>query len=629
MKSFLSVPRISQVVLTAFFSVFFLTSCSDIFLEPERQPANLIVAESGVIAIIGEDFELNVKLVDDTGQPFEVVPAWVDTIYTGADGSVVKIINDKVVTLQSGVTDLGIKIAGLFENVEVRVAPRLYITQSVQRLNRTLRLIAKRDGVIRFFLQKPVENINPASVTVKVYQNGSLVETLNYPAQRITPREITDNISVLDLPVPGRFIQPGLSILVVYDGITYPEEAPAAIDVQAVPEFHIRLLPIHVPLTGKTGNVNSTNVKDYLEEVRDMFPLNEYVIDLHPPITVDGNPENQSDFYHKALERVRAIWLAEGQPDYYYYGVIPQSRGGIVGLGYVSNLSRGIYARQAVGWDRMPGAFETLAHELGHNFGRLHVACDNPDNPDPNYPYPNGSIGTYGYEVDESQLKPPFVFKSFMSYCSPTWISDYTYEALLRFHLAVNPVPDNFRKSQDVLLVWGRMNNGELILEPAFRISAPPKLPEQTGPYSLSGYSEDGSPLFSISFAGTGVSRGNARHFAFAIPVERVNIKELETIRLTARGGLKALQHANVPAKLPQPHIKALPNITARQSGAKGITLKWSSSRYKMALVKNANTGEVLGFTSGGVSEIQTDASELKLYFSDGVHTTTTQVTVQ
>lgn len=48
-----------------------------------------------------------------------------------------------------------------------------------------------------------------------------------------------------------------------------------------------------------------------------------------------------------------------------------------------------------------------------------------------------------------------------------------------------------------------------------------------------------------------------------------------------------------------------------------------------MTLVKNAETGEILGFTNSGVSEIKTNAQKLKLYFSDGVHTKTSTVTVK
>lgn len=48
-----------------------------------------------------------------------------------------------------------------------------------------------------------------------------------------------------------------------------------------------------------------------------------------------------------------------------------------------------------------------------------------------------------------------------------------------------------------------------------------------------------------------------------------------------------------------------------------------------MTLVKDADTGEVLGFTTGDVSEIKTNATALKLYVSDGVHTASKTISVQ
>ncbi len=613
--------RIFRLALPGLLFVFLLARCSDLVLESDRQPDGLRFDPPRAITIVGEEFVIDVELLDQNGDPFENIPGWVDTTFTGTS-DILEVRGDEVVTLQPGVTELGIEIAGLFESILVRVAPRLYMTQSIQRLDRTIRMVAGRQAVIRLFLQGEERNIDQSDVVVNIYQNGKKIDEKDYPAQSVTPKKISDNVSALDLPVPAQYIQPGLAVSVTVGDTTYSKNgSPSVIDVHSVPEFHIRLIPIHVSETGQTGNVNSSNIEVFVEELLDMFPINPvdgFVADLHPPVTVNVAPSSD-DFYLAALQRVRAVWMAEGSPDFYYYGVIPQTTGGVVGLGYIA-------LRQAVGWDRMPGGPETLAHELGHNLSLLHTPCGGPASPDPNYPYPNGSIGKYGFEVDESELKSPLVYKSFMSYCSPTWMSDYEYNILFNYRLAVNDRQELNQQPQDVLLVWGRVSNNELILEPAFRISAPANLPDRSGPYALSGYDKNGSQLFSISFAGSRVDhKTGVRTFAFTIPVSRVNIDELETLRLSGVNK-RVLQQANVPARVPQ---RLTPDVTARPSGVQGVTLDWSSSRYRMALVKNARTGEVIGFTSGGASELKTDAQQLKLYFSDGVHTTTTIVTVQ
>jgi hypothetical protein len=76
-------------------------------------------------------------------------------------------------------------------------------------------------------------------------------------------------------------------------------------------------------------------------------------------------------------------------------------------------------------------AWDTLAHELGHALGREHADCGNPDGPDPSYPYRNATLGeTYGYDFDLAKLLKPKAYRDVMSYCTPVWISDYTYSAL-------------------------------------------------------------------------------------------------------------------------------------------------------------------------------------------------------
>ncbi len=47
------------------------------------------------------------------------------------------------------------------------------------------------------------------------------------------------------------------------------------------------------------------------------------------------------------------------------------------------------------------------------------------DNPDPNYPYERGLIGTWGFGILDHQLRDPLAHYSAISNCSPSWVSDY------------------------------------------------------------------------------------------------------------------------------------------------------------------------------------------------------------
>ena len=94
-------------------------------------------------------------------------------------------------------------------------------------------------------------------------------------------------------------------------------------------------------------------------------------------------------------------------------------------------------------------AFDTLAHELSHNYGRQHVNCGGAANNDGGYPYRDTS-GTncvlddakrgsttlqpyqryYGFDTQSQTPIDPGTTADYMAYRAPFWISDYTWRAL-------------------------------------------------------------------------------------------------------------------------------------------------------------------------------------------------------
>ena len=84
-----------------------------------------------------------------------------------------------------------------------------------------------------------------------------------------------------------------------------------------------------------------------------------------------------------------------------------------------------------------PFAAGVMAQELAHNHGRKHVNCGNPSGIDGNYPYPpcqldnTGADKNYGFDVRTRTPIRPNEAADYMSYASHTWVSDYTWKALL------------------------------------------------------------------------------------------------------------------------------------------------------------------------------------------------------
>jgi hypothetical protein len=281
-----------------------------------------------------------------------------------------------------------------------------------------------------------------------------------------------------------------------------------------------------------------------------------------------------------------------------------------------------------MGWDHLPSGAEVLAHEIGHNFGRFHAPCGGPALVDPNWPnstHPGARTSSYGYDIFSGGLKPPTQF-DFMSYCDPSWISDFNYKALLAWHeghpaIAAAPVVTGTRRSSSNVLVWGRIESGQLVLEPAFEVDAPVSLPARPGPHRIEGFGAQGERLFSLAFEGDRVADTgdpNDRVFAFVVPTSMLRGGQLSRLQL-ASGGRQAERRTGGAA---------MAGATATRIAAGRARLGWSPAAAG-ALVRNARTGQILAITRGAGVELPAGTDELEIIVSDGVRSSRTRVRPQ
>jgi hypothetical protein len=175
-----------------------------------------------------------------------------------------------------------------------------------------------------------------------------------------------------------------------------------------------------------------------------LYPSTDIEISVTPAVTLGYVVNGAGDGWDNALdeiyqERVTAL----PAHDVFYFGMLAPDESFssycqsdcILGLSNIADEDD-VDSRGSIGitvfqdGSGTKDAWDTVAHELGHALGRDHAPCGL-DDPDPDYPYPGAGMGgIYGYDFDLMRLVKPKQFRDVMSYCTPIWISDYTYRGI-------------------------------------------------------------------------------------------------------------------------------------------------------------------------------------------------------
>ncbi|HBY99464.1 MAG TPA: hypothetical protein DEP84_36925, partial [Chloroflexi bacterium] len=206
-----------------------------------------------------------------------------------------------------------------------------------------------------------------------------------------------------------------------------------------VPRLQIRLIRIRYQNAARNMNVPAPTMADFMNTVQ--FLLRTYPI---PDVQVVGDSEElyDGDFTNlfddmnplgargttgpifSIIDRIKMAEMASLGSRVKYFALYPGAPANQTALGW------GIWPDRAAGEVNQGWV---MAQEIGHTCGRGHAPCSVPD-PDPNYPNYDmstpASIGEYGFDIVTSDVKDPATYRDFMSYCTPSWVSPYTYEAL-------------------------------------------------------------------------------------------------------------------------------------------------------------------------------------------------------
>jgi hypothetical protein len=232
--------------------------------------------------------------------------------------------------------------------------------------------------------------------------------------------------------------------------VAVPPSTPAEPDYIGVEETELAMKVVLVPVAYSGPGCNETVVADdetlqrYADAMYQQNPIETLDMVWDDPYVVDDLDLTDANDFFQLLGRAQQYRASQApDPNTYYYllfdncGVcIGEGGGCLLGVaGGIPEDSMGAASmRVAIGTQFLSGSevgMDTFVHELGHTQGRSHVACPGAAaaGPDPSYPYEGGEIGVWGFGVRDLQIRSATTHTDYMSYCSPTWVSDWQWNA--------------------------------------------------------------------------------------------------------------------------------------------------------------------------------------------------------
>ncbi len=342
--------------------------------------------------------------------------------------------------------------------------------------SRNARLLDERTTLIRVWVDV-ADDFEPREILAKFH--------FEFPDGRVEVGEVTKLIegptrdqsldTSINAVVPPDFIVAGMtwqvtlhevddSIPLVADGDRgiglhgmAPEE-PDDLGILATDhELKVRFVPIEHVIEGEecppTPEVMPQDLDRLEHYLMQQNPVQQVTFEVRDPALFTEEFNGGFGPLLNFLAELRG--LDDAPADVYYYGLIDSCHNGASGInGQAISVAdfptrNNAWQRVAVGrWDLIideppeddPEAevdppivsgvtADTFVHEMGHIQGRPHVACNGTEgHPTPDYPYEGGALGTWGFGIDDWQLRHADVAHDYMTYCSNTWVSAFTWE---------------------------------------------------------------------------------------------------------------------------------------------------------------------------------------------------------
>jgi hypothetical protein len=577
----------------------------------------------------GESLQLSFLASDSRGLPYSDRTATWSSDNPGlatvsASGLVTGVANGRV-TITARVDDslahAGITVSDA--NVNVAIVS-MQVIQNTQTTTNTVPLLAGRPTLVRVWVTGSPLTQPPVKVTLRAFGAGGLLQSFD----QTTPPVLASAYGDRPLAESANFLLPasldltGVSLQAVVD----PDDVLAETDefdnfypltghrtlaaTVVLPPFAVVLVPILTGI-GSDPAPSSEQTVGFGQTLQQYLPITAAVPSLHgsfsyPITTATADPA-------LLLAQVEAIRVGEGSSAH-YYGLISsasQSVLGVAGIGYWPG-------RSALGVNN-PSSY-VIAHEVGHNLSLGHAPCGTSTAFDPGFPYLDGTIGVGGYDATHNTWFSGNTYEM-MSYCgAQRWISDYNFLRAL-----------NFRVTQETagltlpgpagpgILLWGAIgSDGTITINPVFALSRAVTERQDNAAGRAEGFAADGTTLFSVPLAVHALADGGAgSHFAIAIPLPAIDQQRLVRLRVTVGS-----REATVVARSGGAALREPPGVALRADAGQSV-LTWAGASYPGAMLRDRESGEIVGFGSGGRLVLATPTRALDVVVSDGLQSQT------